>query len=116
MKALCAVLIAGTWLLGLPARAEDSAVTAADLQQLCRGTDTTSRNACRIYILGVTQGIEVGLNMRGHRPCVPAMSADALQQSIKTKLDEDLGAVPTDGKLGAAGVIGGILARTYPCR
>jgi len=31
-------------------------------------------------------------------------------------LDEDLGAVPTDGKLGAAGVIGGILARTYPCR
>jgi hypothetical protein len=115
MKALRAVLIAGSWLLGLPAQAEESAVTAADLQQLCRGTDTTSRNVCRIYILGVTQGIELGLNMRGHRPCVPAMSADALQQSIKSKLDEDLSAVPADGKLGAAGVIAGILAHSYPC-
>jgi hypothetical protein len=116
MKVLWAVLINGGLLLSVPAQAEDSAVTAADLQQLCRGSDTTSKNVCRIYILGVTQGIEVGLNMRGHRPCVPAMSADALQQAIKSKLDEDLGAVPADGNLGAAGVIGGILAHSYPCR
>jgi hypothetical protein len=116
MKTLCAVLISAGCFVSLQARAEDSAMTAADLQQLCRGSDTTSRNVCRIYILGVTQGIEAGLNMHAHRPCVPAMSAEVLQQSIKAKLDEQLSSVPADGKLNAAGVIGGILAHTYPCQ
>ncbi len=115
MQATWIALIAAAVLVAHQARAEDSAVSAADLQQLCRGSDTTSRNACRLYILGVTQGIEVGLNMRAHRPCLPAISADELQQSIKSKLDEDLNAVPADGKLGAAGIIGGILAHAYPC-
>jgi hypothetical protein len=116
MKALWGVLISVAAFVALPARAEDSAMTAADLQQLCRGSDTTSRNVCRIYILGVTQGIEAGLNMHTRRPCVPAMSAEALQQAIKSKLDEQLSTVPADGKLAAAGVIGGILAHTYPCQ
>ena len=60
----------------------EPAMTAEDLQQLCTGEDHVSRNACRIYILGVTQGIVVGVRMAGGSsagtPCVPpGTSADA---------------------------------------
>jgi len=95
--------------------AED-VMSAGDLQQLCLGSDTTSRNVCRVYILGVVQGIEVGLNMRGRRPCVPATtSGEALEQTIRSRLDEDLTAVPADRGLAASGIIGGIVARAFPC-
>jgi hypothetical protein len=113
---LAALAITGMLLSSAPLAADENAMTAGDLQQLCLGSDTTSRNVCRIYILGVVQGIEVGLNMRGRRPCVPATtSADSLQQTIKSKLDEDLTAVPSDKNLVASGIIGGIVARTFPC-
>ena len=117
MKSLLAALaITGMLLTSAAAAADENAMTAGDLQQLCLGSDTTSKNVCRIYILGVVQGIEVGLNMRGRRPCVPATtSAESLQQTIKSKLDEDLTAVPSDKNLVASGIIGGIVARTFPC-
>jgi Rap1a immunity proteins len=117
MKSLLAALaITGMLLTSGAAAADENAMTAGDLQQLCLGSDTTSKNVCRIYILGVVQGIEVGLNMRGRRPCVPATtSAESLQQTIKSKLDEDLTAVPSDKNLVASGIIGGIVARTFPC-
>jgi Rap1a immunity proteins len=117
MKSLPTVLaLTGVLLTSATAAADENAMTAGDLQQLCLGSDTTSKNVCRIYILGVVQGIEVGLNMRGRRPCVPATtSAESLQQTIKSKLDEDLTAVPSDKNLVAAGIIGGIVARAFPC-
>jgi len=115
-SSLAALAFTGMLLSAAAAAADENAMTAGDLQQLCLGSDTTSKNVCRIYILGVVQGIEVGLNMRGRRPCVPATtSAESLQQTIKSKLDEDLAAVPGDKNLVASGIIGGIVARAYPC-
>src|SRR5690242_12060658 len=35
-------------------------MTANDLQSLCNATDQVASTACRFYILGVVQGIEVG--------------------------------------------------------
>jgi len=98
----------------------EPAMTAEDLQQLCTGEDHVSRNACRIYILGVTQGIAVGVRMAGGSsagtPCVPAgTSADALEQTIKTKLGRDLANHPADRTLEAAGFIGSALLAAYPC-
>jgi len=113
---LATLVLIGTLLTAATAVADQNAMTAGDLQQLCLGSDTTSKNVCRIYILGVVQGIEVGLNMRGRRPCVPAtISAESLQQTIKSKLDEDLTAVPSDRNLVASGIIGGSVARSFPC-
>ena len=98
----------------------EPAMTAEDLQQLCTGEDHVSRNACRIYILGVTQGIAVGVRMAGGssagRPCVPpGTSADALEQTIKTRLGRDLANHPADRTLEAAGFIGSALLAAYPC-
>lgn len=98
---------------------EVPAMTAGDLQQLCLGTDHVSKNACRIYILGVTQGIEVGMataDARGRRPCVPGdTSAEALESTLKSKLDADLAASPANRNRDAARFIGSALAHAFPC-
>ncbi|HYB32680.1 MAG TPA: Rap1a/Tai family immunity protein [Steroidobacteraceae bacterium] len=96
-------------------------MTAEDLQQLCTGEDHVSRNACRIYILGVTQGIALGLHLLGRdghpaRPCVPAgVSAEALERTVKEKLADDLTAHPQDRQREAAGFISAALAAAFPC-
>jgi hypothetical protein len=100
----------------------EPAMTADDLQQLCTGTDHVSRNACRIYILGVTQGMAVGLKMAdgkiaGGRPCVPAnISAETLEQTLKRKLDEQLSRSPADKTLDASAFVGQVLQAAYPCK
>ena len=99
----------------------EPAMTAADLQQLCTGEDHVSRNACRIYILGVTQGIALGLHLLGRdghpaRPCVPAgVSAETLERTVKAKLADDLTAHPQDRQREAAGFISAVLAEAFPC-
>lgn len=104
------------------AAAPEPAMTADDLQQLCGGTDHVSRNACRIYILGVTQGIAVGLKMAGGsvtavHPCVPAdISAESLEERVKKQLDADLARSPGDKRLDASAFVAKVLLGAYPCR
>jgi hypothetical protein len=98
---------------------EQPAMTAGDLEQLCTGTDHVSRNACRIYILGVTQGVAIGMRIAegknaSHRPCVPAtISAETLEETVKKKL-AGLG-TSTERDRDAAGFIGSVLGTAYPC-
>lgn len=118
----------GTWLaaaaaLTLTAAAPaQPAMTAADLAQLCGGSDHVSVNACRIYMLGVTQGIAVGMRMaaaksresRESRACVPpGISAEELEATLKKKL---AALDPDSGQRDAAGFIGAALAAAFPCR
>ena len=96
-------------------------MTAGDLHELCNGTDHVSRNVCRIYILGITQGIAVGLQIAdgktgGGRPCVPqSVSGDALEQKVKARLDAVVAATPANRDLDASGIIAAALAGAYPC-
>jgi hypothetical protein len=96
-------------------------MTAGDLQQLCAGSDHVSKNVCRVYILGVTQGITLGMNIadgkaRGSRPCVPGdTSGESLEQSVTAKLNQRLATTPADQQREAAEVIGTALASAYPC-
>jgi len=107
--------------LGSVAAAEQHAMTAGDLQELCAGSDHVSVNACRVYILGITEGIAVGLRMAGGksgggRPCIPDnVSAEELEHTVKSKLGEDLTANPAHRNLDASGFIGSVLAHAYPC-
>lgn len=118
--ALVLILLGALVTATLTASAEP-AMTAGDLQQLCTGTDHVSVNACRIYILGVTQGIKVGMNMAGGKlraahPCIPeGVSAEELEQKIKAGLERRLSAHPADSDLDAAGFIGTALADTFRC-
>jgi hypothetical protein len=118
VPATTAAAVAATLLL-TAAAPEEPAMTASDLAQLCGGSDHVSINACRIYILGVTQGIAVGIHLAGgkgvaSRPCVPTgISADELEAALKKKL----AALDAEsGRRDAAGFIGAALAAAFPCR
>jgi hypothetical protein len=118
VRPLTTVLTIAAALLLTAAAPEQPAMSAGDLAQLCSGTDHVSRNACRIYILGVTQGIAVGIRMAaarssGSRPCVPpGISAEELESTLKKKLGAlDSRAEQED----AAGFIGEALVAGFPC-
>jgi hypothetical protein len=118
MRSRAAILAVALAPLLLAAAADQPAMTAADLAQLCSGTDHVSVNACRIYILGVTQGIDVGVHLAtGHggarRPCVPAgISAEELEKTVKGRL---AALDATAGARAAAEFIADVLLRSFPC-
>jgi hypothetical protein len=121
MKTPLLVLMAAGLMLANVAvsAAEDNAISAGDLQQLCHGSDTTSKNVCRVFIVGVVQGIQLGLDMADHhapRACVPGtVSAAGLESAVKTQLDQKLQATPAAQEQAAASLIGTIVVRAYPC-
>lgn len=106
-------------LLAAHAAAGQPAMTAGDLEQLCAGSDHVSRNACRIYILGVTQGLTLGFELAhsqsgNRRPCLPAgISAETLEETLQRRL-ASLSA-PAEREREAAGFIAAVLAAAFPC-
>jgi len=116
MRIIITVLVIVTGILTMPARAGEAAMTAGDLKELCSGSDHVSRNVCRVYILGVTEGIAQGLNIaagKGTRPCVPdQVPAEQLEQTIKAHLES----LPvTHGTADAAVFLSRALAEAFPC-
>jgi hypothetical protein len=119
MRSITTALIVTAVLLATEASAGQPAMTAGDLEELCVGSDHVSQNACRIYILGVTQGIALGLGMadgktQAGRACVPAgISAEALELTLKRKLAAIDSAAERERD--AAAFIGAALVSAFPC-
>jgi hypothetical protein len=121
MLTLCCSTIVG---VTPPKRAfaDEKAMTAGDLQEICIGSSAESKAACRFYLLGITQGISMGMSIadgktQGGRPCIPDdLSAAAIELAVKMKMGSDLMVYPDDRKLDASGLVGAILASTFPCR
>jgi hypothetical protein len=115
------VLVAGAAPTQQQASSTLPVMTAGDLQDLCAGADHVSRNSCRIYILGVTQGIAVGLRLaargsHGARPCTPAdIPAETLEQTVKERLGEQLRERPARHDAEASQLIGTVLTQAFPC-
>ena len=120
MKSVAMVPILMGALFSTAASPAEQVMSAGDLQQLCAGTDHVSVNVCRVYILGVTQGITLGMNIAagktaGSRSCVPRdISGDALELVVKTKLDTL--SSPADRDADASRFIGAALGTAFPCR
>ena len=119
MRIVVTALVIVTGMLTTPARAGEAAMTAGDLKELCSGSDHVSRNVCRVYILGVTEGIAQGLNIavgKGKRPCVPdGVPAEQLEQTIKARLEKDLSLSPARATADAAVFLSSALAEAFPC-
>jgi hypothetical protein len=102
-----------------PAPPASNTVNAADLAQFCVGSDHVSQNVCRIYILGVTQGVVLGLaDARGVAPrlCVPAdITAETLEEALKARLEAELRAHPQAASEDGARFIIAMLGKAYPC-
>jgi len=119
MKIIVTALCVAAGTLVLPAHAGEAAMTAGDLKELCAGTDHVSRNVCRIYILGITEGIAQGLSIaagKGSRPCIPeGVSAEQLEETVKSRLGEELSHAPARGTSDAAAFLASTLAQAFPC-
>lgn len=119
MRIIIAALAIAAGSLALSAQATEAAMTAGDLKELCSGSDHVSRNVCRIYILGVTEGISQGLSIaagKGAKACIPeGVSAERLETTIKARLDADLSRSPARGKADAAAFLSSTLAEAFPC-
>jgi hypothetical protein len=111
------------WALGAlaapPGPPAPNTVTAGDLAQFCVGSDHVSQNVCRIYILGVTQGMVLGLGTSRGTPgrlCVPAdVTAETLEETVKARIEAELPAHPAAAGEDGARFIVRMLARLYPC-
>jgi hypothetical protein len=99
-----------------------ASMTVGDLKTICTEADAVSTTACRIYILGVAQGIGIGLAMadgkaEGKRLCLPDdMPSSTLVFAVKEFLGKDLMFYPKDKDLDASGFVGGALTAQWPCR
>ena len=97
-------------------------MTAEDLREICIGASAEAKASCRFYLLGITQGVSMGMAIadgktQGGRPCIPDnISAAAIELTVKMKLGQDLMVYPDDQKLDAAGLVAAILVSTFPCR
>jgi hypothetical protein len=102
-----------------PAPPAINTVTAGDLAQFCVGSDHVSQNVCRIYILGVTQGVVLGLGSAGGAPahlCVPAaLSAETLEETVKARIEAELQAHPAAASQDGARFIVAMLGKAYKC-
>jgi hypothetical protein len=120
MRSLAVLPVLLGALLSTAASSAEPAMSAGDLQQLCVGTDHVSVNVCRVYILGVTEGISLGMNLAsgkrsGSRPCVPKdISGDALELAVKKRLETLSSAA--EREVDASRFIGAALASAFPCQ
>jgi Rap1a immunity proteins len=101
-------------------------MTGNDLQSLCNATDQVASTACRFYILGVVQGIEIGDGsyMNASRQmverkktilCMVETSQSEMVGIVKDAMRQILSVYPDDGKLPATASILAAMSRKYPC-
>jgi len=118
MKIILTALGVAATLLALPAHAAEAAMTAGDLKELCSGSDHVSVNVCRIYILGVTEGIAQGLSIaggKGAKACIPdGVSAEQLEETVKSHLEKELSLSPARATADAAPFLATTLAEAFP--
>jgi Rap1a immunity proteins len=119
MKIFVTALAVAAGTFAMAAHAAEAAMTAGDLKELCAGSDHVSRNVCRIYILGITEGIAQGLSIaggKGSRACIPTgVSAERLEETIRSRLVQDLSVSPALSSSDAAAFLATTLAEAFPC-
>jgi hypothetical protein len=105
----------------------DGEMTAGELYSLCTSADQNAATACRFYVLGVVQGIELGdaAYMGANRQlverkktilCLPENTPQAQMVSIvKEAMKSVLTAYPADKDLPATSSIMAAMNRKFPC-
>jgi len=115
------LLIAAAGATAHSAPAQAAEMTAGDLQQLCSSQKLDLDSACRFYIMGIVQGITIGMGMAdgqvGGKPCIPDdLPMTKLETVVKAQLGADLMVNPQDKELPASSLVGAAIATTFKCQ
>ena len=99
-----------------------------DLYKMCTSSNPTDKTACRFYVLGVFEGVDLGAGTvrdasgtfreRKASPyCVPeGLSSAAMELIVKMKMGEDLAVFPQDRETPAVSFITSVIATQFPCQ
>jgi hypothetical protein len=104
-------------------------MTQGDLYTFCVATDETSQTACRFYVLGVVQGIEVGdsaymdsttrrlVERKKTIYCLPdgGLPQSEMVSIVKVVLQSVLTAYPKDKELPAQSAVLAAMNSKFPC-
>lgn len=94
-------------------------MTTADLISICGGSEEVTQNACKFYILGVTEGTSLAAGLaadKGHF-CIPeGVTATEMVLVFRRVVQQDIRAFPADLEMPAVSMVGAIMQREYPCR
>src|SRR5437868_11876156 len=88
MKALPAILALLVVSTTVPASAEHEQLSVGNLQEICTRSDNGGKEACRYYILGVTEGTRMAAAFAGDKThfCIPdGVSLVAVESLIKNE-------------------------------
>jgi hypothetical protein len=116
----------------VPAMAADTMtrpMTLGELRKMCAASDAEGQAACRFFILGAFQGLNLAgrstpgaggqftERKEGKTFCVPEdLPQSAMVQKIVSYADVDMKAFPADAYMPAISFISAVIAKSYPCR
>lgn len=96
-------------------------MTAGELLDFCTSSDQVSKTLCSAYILGLSQGVSVGMAIadgktQAGRPCIPDDASEAaLELLVRAQMGQDFAVFPADKNEDAAGFVVGIFIRMFKC-
>ncbi|MCE5232946.1 MAG: Rap1a/Tai family immunity protein [Mizugakiibacter sp.] len=100
-----------------PASAKE--MTIGGLQKICSSQDSNAKMACRLYIVGIYEGITIGMNMADHNYrhlCAPNDKRDAaLEKIVMTDLNGNVKASPELRGKPAAEFVGMVMSMMFSC-
>jgi hypothetical protein len=105
------------------------AMTLADLREMCAASDAEGQAACRFFIMGAFQGLQMAgsvtpgaggqFNERkaGKTFCVPDdLPQSVMVQKVVNFADADVKAFPADASMPAISFVASVVVKSYPCR
>jgi hypothetical protein len=129
MRRLC--VVGALFLAALPTistPANSAALTSGDLYSFCISKDQVAQTACRFYVLGVVQGIQLGdgaymdhstRNLVERKKTIMCLLDEVGQsQMVLIVIDamaKDLAAFPDDKELPATSIAAAAMSRRFPC-
>jgi hypothetical protein len=127
MKAIIgALFLVGINLIARPALADQ--MTLADLKQMCSTEDAVGKAACRFFILGAFEGLEMagaaepsaGKTFQertvNKQFCTPEdLSQDEMVAVVKRLAAADTKKFPEDNKMPAISFVGSVIVTNYGC-
>ena len=106
-------------LLFFPALVTATQMKLSDLNKICASTDNGDKNACRFYILGVTEGTSVAAGVANDKThfCIPeGVSSTDMVTIVKRAISKDLATFPNDKGMPAVSFVAAVMMKAYPCK
>ena len=93
-------------------------LSAGELRTYCASPDSELRRRCSFYILGVSEGLSLGVGLAKDSTIVcmpPNMSEAQLVATFQRTADALAIAYPSDMQASAASIVSAALRHEYPC-